>query len=88
MYPQRCLALLHPILAKKTKTKKKTQQKYRHTKNSNKNIDLQKEKKKTFRSSEEQHYLQTLKISHNVTTAFSFHFLISHCKMIIMTISL
>lgn len=45
--------------------------KYRHTKNnSNKNIDLQKEKKKTLVSSEEQHYLQTLKISHKVTTAF------------------
>lgn len=43
-------------------------QKYRHTKNSNKNIDLQKEK--TLMSSEEQHYLQTLKISHKVTTAF------------------
>lgn len=61
MYPQRCLALLHPILAKKLKC--------RHTKNnSNKNIDLQKEKRLT--SSEEQHYLQTLKISHKVTTAF------------------
>lgn len=46
-------------------------QKYRHTKNNgNKIIDLQKEKKKTQRSSEEQHYLQTLKISHKVTTAF------------------
>lgn len=28
-----------------------------------------------MRSSEEHHYIQTLKISHNVTTAFSFLFL-------------
>lgn len=65
MYPQRCLALLHPILAKTEIETYKEQQQQKI---------LTYKKRKTLRSFEEQHYLQTLKISNKVTTAFLIQF--------------